>query len=171
MRLPPWQQSCDKSRRQAILHFDQNAAKLNTLTVVVPPSVAAAWLYTPQFRNVSIERGSQVNATPLPSQTKHAAFLRLGVPIACGIAIDYGSDLFKLVTRYERANLWFDMLEHLIHPSDAWGVLLALTFCVAMIALGTLAMEKWGDSRPAVKTALLIGSLTIIGVFLRPVAG
>ena len=94
-----------------------------------------------------------MNATPLPSQTKHAAFLRFGVPIACGMAIDYGSDLFQLVTRYERANLWFDMREHLFHLSEKWDVLLALTFCVAMIALGTLAMEKWAYPRPAVRTA------------------
>jgi hypothetical protein len=40
-----------------------------------------------------------------------------------------------------------------------------------MIALGTPARKKWGDPRPTVKTALLIGSLTIIGVFLHPFAG
>jgi hypothetical protein len=34
MRLPPWQQSCDKSRRQAILHSTQNAAKPYTAAEV-----------------------------------------------------------------------------------------------------------------------------------------
>jgi hypothetical protein len=103
--------------------------------------------------------------------TNRPAIVRYGVPIACGIAIDYGSDLFKLVARYERANLWFDIRERLFHLSDAWDLLLAIAFCVGMIAAGTVAMEKWGDPRPAVKTALLIGSLMIIGMFLPQFGG
>ena len=112
-----------------------------------------------------------MNATVLPSAPSRPAILRYGVPIACGIAIDYGADLFKVVTRYEKANLWFDLREHLFHLNDAWDLLLAIAFCAAMIAIGTVAMEKWGDPRPAVKTALLIGSLTIIAMFLPRFGG
>ena len=112
-----------------------------------------------------------MNVSPLPSQTKHPAFLRFGVPIPCGIAIDFGSELFKLVTNYESTHLWFDIREHLFHLSDAWDLLLALAFCITIIAMGTLAVEKWGDRRPAVKTALLIGSLTLTAMFLPPFGG
>jgi hypothetical protein len=35
MRLPPWQQSCDKSRRQAILHHSENTPKLNKVLPTV----------------------------------------------------------------------------------------------------------------------------------------
>jgi hypothetical protein len=106
-----------------------------------------------------------------PSPMKHPWPVRLGVPVLCGVAIDYGSDLFKLVTGYESTHLWFDLREGLFHLRDAWDLTLALAFCVTIIALGTLAVERWGDPRPGVKTALLIGSLTIIGVFFHPFAG
>jgi hypothetical protein len=93
------------------------------------------------------------------------------VPFACGVAIDYGSELFNWVTNYESTHLFFDIREHLFHPSDAWDLLLALGFCIAIIALATLAIEKWGDRRPAVKTTLLIASLALGAVFLPQLGG
>ncbi len=106
-----------------------------------------------------------------PSMMKYPWPVRLGVPLLCGIAIDYGSDLFKLVTGYESTHLWFDLTHGLFHLQDAWDLLLALVFCVAIIAMGTLAIERWGDPRPGVKTMLLVGSLTVIGVFFHPWGG
>ena len=109
-----------------------------------------------------------MSADPMPFQMKYPAFVRFGVPIVCGIAIDYGSDLVKVVTRYATMDLPFYVQQHVFHLDDVWDLLLGLVFCVTTITVGTLAIEKWGDPRPAVRTALLIGSLTIVGMFFHP---
>ncbi len=82
--------------------------------------------YTSARWNAS-SRAYQVNAIPLPPQTKHPGFVRYGVLLVCGFAIGYGSDLFKPVTKHESTHIWFDAREGPFHGWDAWNLLSTTT--------------------------------------------
>jgi hypothetical protein len=86
MRLPPWQQSCDKSRRQAILHLSENSPKLNK---VLPPTVGIPEAQPKNARFLSSLTQRQKKGRERPKAPSPESSVRLPAPATLSPKVDH----------------------------------------------------------------------------------
>jgi hypothetical protein len=85
------------------------------------------------------------------------------VPILAGILVDGASEFLKVVA-HGATTEWKDYLQwRLGNWSTLFDVPFALGFCVALLVLATLLLDKSVDPRPWVRNVLLVLSLVIVG--------
>lgn len=87
----------------------------------------------------------------------------LVVPILAGILVDGASEFLKLVAHGITTQLRDFIQWRIGRWNGLFDAPLALGFCIGLLVLATLLLEKFVDPRPWVRNALLVLSLVIVG--------